>query len=117
MLKQKYGNGHWIGLTLGVCSRCFSIYHFVPFVFLMALVVFSAVALSGCPVPLAVLLVVYFTADILMSILAVKGQKKYWQYILLPIIFLSLHLAYGIGTLSGILKLPFWKRQIRRENK
>lgn len=117
MLKQKYGNGHWIGLTLGVCSRCFSIYHFVPFVFLMALVVFSAVALSGCPVPLAALLVVYFTADILMSVLAVKGQKKYWQYILLPIIFLSLHLAYGIGTLSGILKLPFWKRQIRGENK
>ena len=33
MLKQKYGNGHWIGLTLGVCPGCFSIHHFVPLAF------------------------------------------------------------------------------------
>ena len=29
MIKQNYGNGYWIGLTVGICPRCFSIYHFV----------------------------------------------------------------------------------------
>ena len=30
MVKQKYGNGKWVGLTLGVCPGCLSLYHFVP---------------------------------------------------------------------------------------
>ena len=33
MLKQKYANGYWIGLTTGVCAPCLSLYHFVPFVY------------------------------------------------------------------------------------
>ena len=37
MIKQKYGNGYWIGLTVGICPRCFSIYHFVPLSFVIAL--------------------------------------------------------------------------------
>ena len=37
MMKQKYGNGYWIGLTTGVCPECLSIYYFVPFSFLIAL--------------------------------------------------------------------------------
>lgn len=28
MLKQKYANGYWIGLTTGVCAPCLSLYHF-----------------------------------------------------------------------------------------
>lgn len=31
MLKQKYGNGHWIGLTLGVCPGCFFYSSFCSF--------------------------------------------------------------------------------------
>ncbi|MBI6013302.1 glycosyltransferase family 2 protein, partial [Clostridium perfringens] len=27
MLKQKFLNGYWIGLTLGICPKCISIYH------------------------------------------------------------------------------------------
>ena len=34
MLKQKYSNGYWIGLTLGICPGCISIYHLVPLCFL-----------------------------------------------------------------------------------
>ena len=33
MIKQKYGNGKWIGITLHYCPKCFSIYHLVPFLF------------------------------------------------------------------------------------
>mgnify|MGYP002961198692 FL=1 len=38
MLKQKYANGYWIGLTTGVCAPCLSLYHFVPFAFVMAII-------------------------------------------------------------------------------
>lgn len=33
MLKQKYGNGYWIGLTSGICPECLSLYYFIPFAF------------------------------------------------------------------------------------
>lgn len=36
MLEQKFLNGYWIGLTLGVCPKCISIYHLIPFLFVLA---------------------------------------------------------------------------------
>ena len=36
-------------------------------------------------------------------------------YLMLPLIFLSLHLAYGVGTLIGIIEMPFWVRKIKRD--
>ena len=38
MLKQKYANGYWIGKTSKVCPKCLSIYHFVPFAFVSAII-------------------------------------------------------------------------------
>lgn len=108
MIKQKYGNGYWIGLTLGVCPKCFSVYHFVPLVFVLAIVLTSVLAFLGQPWFLYLLIAAYFLVDIIMSIKAVLNQKKYSFYFLLPIIFFSLHIAYGAGTLVGIVKMPFW---------
>lgn len=110
MIRQKYGNGYWIGLTLGICPQCFSFYHFVPLFFVLAIAVCSVLALYGATIPLKCLIVLYVLANIIMSFLAACGEKKYFQYFLLPIIFLSLHLAYGLGTLFGILSMPLWKR-------
>lgn len=47
MLKQKYGNGYWIGKTSKVCPGCLSVYHFVPWAFVMAIIV-TAVASVSC---------------------------------------------------------------------
>lgn len=108
MIVQKYGNGYWIGLTLGICPKCFSIYHIVPALFVLAIVAFGILAIQGLDFPLKILILIYLGINLIMSVLAVVGQKKYGYYILLPIIFLSLHLSYGIGTILGILKMPFW---------
>lgn len=111
MLKQKYGNGYWIGLTLGICPGCFSFYHFVPLIFMLGIITSLLLAFCGYTLLLKVLCAVYGTVNILMSLFAVRKQKKYWQNLLLPVIFLSLHLAYGLGTIVGICKMPFWKRK------
>ena len=108
MIKQKYLNGFWIGLTMGVCPKCFSFYHLVPFLFVLSIIVFSALAFFYAPIFLIFLLSFYFLGNISMSILA-SLQKKFTSHmLLLPGIFLTLHLAYGIGTFIGILKMPFW---------
>ena len=111
MLKQKFGNGKWIGLTAGVCPRCLSVYHFVPFVFVLAIIAAVIMKLCGHAIPLVGLICAYLAVDIWTSVVSVIYRDKHWQYLLLPLIFLSLHLAYGIGTLVGFIMLPFWHKK------
>ena len=33
-------------------------------------------------------------------------------FLLLPLLFPILHISYGIGTLVGLIKLPFWKHSL-----
>ncbi len=115
MLGQKYGNGKWIGLTLGVCPKCFSVFHFVPFCFVLAIIgciTLSVIgAVYGMPVlsiPLYALIILYISADIFMTVTAVIPAKKNLSNLLLPIIFPMLHISYGIGTLVGVFCMPFW---------
>lgn len=108
IVKQKFLNGYWIGLTLGICPYCFSVFHFVPFIFCLAIFISLILFALGYKVFFLVLVIMYIACNLLMSILAVLKRKLYIQYIALPIIFLSLHLSYGIGTICGLIKLPFW---------
>ena len=34
------------------------------------------------------------------------------QFVILPLLFPILHIAYGVGTLVGLIKMPFWKRKL-----
>ena len=46
MLKQKYLNGYWIGLTTGICPKCFSTYHFIPGLFILGILITSILAIN-----------------------------------------------------------------------
>lgn len=114
MLRQKYGNGKWIGLTLGVCPKCFSLYHFVPLCFVLAIIVAFILSVMGIHFPLIALGIAYGVADLLMTVTAIYRQKAHWQYVLLPFIFLLLHLSYGFGTMIGLIKMPFWVKDYKK---
>ena len=111
MLRQKYGNGKWVGLTAkSFTPKIFSIYHFVPFLFVLGLI--GGILLSFVPIffsflwwfvlPLGILLGMYFMADIVLTISCVVNSQK-WYCILLFFIFPLLHISYGWGTLVGFL--------------
>lgn len=109
MLKQKYGNGYWVALTLKACPKCLSIYHFVPFAFVLAIIVTTIMAAMGMPFLANLMWTMYWIVAIIMSFLSVKGQKKNVLQFTLPVLFFLLHISYGIGSLVGIIKMPFWK--------
>lgn len=109
MLKQKYGNGYWVALTLKACPKCLSFYHFVPLAFVIAIIVTSILAMGGYPLLGEIMWGLYGIVSVLMAILAVLGHKKRVQQLLLPVLFFLLHVSYGVGSLVGLLKLPFWK--------
>ena len=33
-------------------------------------------------------------------------------FLILPLLFPVLHISYGIGTLVGLIKMPFWKHNL-----
>ncbi|WP_040197734.1 glycosyltransferase family 2 protein [Candidatus Soleaferrea massiliensis] len=115
MLKQKYQNGNWIGLTLGVSPNCFSLYHFMPLCFVLAVLAALILAICGIWQPLAGLGVLYGVMDVILTILSSRGKKLGARALLLPFMFFLLHAGYGVGTLFGIIKLPFWR--LRKENR
>lgn len=115
VIKQKYGNGRWIGLTLGICPQCFSLYHFVPLCFVLSLLCSALLLAAGWRLPFIVLASAYALVNVVMTAFAVRGQKLYVQYLLLPWMFLSLHAAYGCGTAAGIAEMPFFLKRCKKE--
>lgn len=116
LINQKYGNGYWVGLTLGISPKCLSVFHFVPLFFILAIISSFIVSVFSSNIPALILWIVYWILAIFMTIIAVIKEKKCIQQLLLPIIFFLLHISYGLGTLIGIIKLPSWTYVNREVN-
>lgn len=109
LLRQKILNGYWIGLTLKICPKCFSIYHFIPLLFVCGIVLTTLLASIGWWQLAAMMWGLYFSFNIVMSIMACLVEKEYSLYcFFLPILFLLLQTGYGIGSMVGIIMSP-WK--------
>ena len=103
LIKQKYLNGYWIGRTLRIEPRCFSPYHFVPFLFVLAIIISSLLYVLGNPLLTMLLWGAYIAVNVFISIATIiLSVNRNITYLLLPVLFLMLHLSYGIGTLNGI---------------
>lgn len=116
MLKQKYGNGYWVALTLKKDPKCLSIYHFVPFLFLVGIAVTTVLASAKKTFLAKLMWSLYWGLAITMSIFSINEKKrKTVDMLLLPFLFFLLHVSYGVGTLLGFLKIPFWKPRFNPE--
>ena len=113
MLKQKYLNGYWIGKTMGVSPKCFSLFHFVPFAFVLAIILTTVMAVLSFPLFSYLMWGAYLFLVLSMSIMEIFN-KPIATNLLLPFIFFLLHISYGIGTLLGLIVMPFWLRKVKR---
>lgn len=114
LMRQKYLNGYWIGKTMGVQPKCFSLFHFVPFCFVLGIVFTTLLAFLGFPWLSYLMWVLYAIAAIFFAILDIKRASFKWSHLLLPGVFLFLHIAYGIGTMVGLVEMPFWLKKIEK---
>ncbi len=113
MLRQKFLNGYWIGKTLGINPRCISVFHLVPFAFILAIIVTGILAAFGMWHPAALFWSVYGLFVIINSLLEIFTHKFSFTNLILPILFFLLHSSYGVGTLIGICELPYWVKKVR----
>ena len=115
MVKQKYGNGYWIGLTLGVCPKCISLFHLVPAAFVFGIIFTTLLLLFSIWQVSALMWGAYFIFVLMGTISTiVNGKANCWTF-LMPILFFIMHISYGIGTLVGIVKIPFSRKRLLNE--
>lgn len=104
MVKQKYSNGYWIGYTLKICPGCISIYHLIPFLFVISIILTSLLAIIGYWKLSALMWILYAVFAFINTSISIISKGFYIQSILMPVLFLILHLSYGMGTLFGLMK-------------
>ena len=102
MIRQKYGNGYWIGQTLKVCPGCISVYHLVPFAFVAAILATGALAALGVWQLAALMWALYGAFAVLNTVVSVAQSGFHISDLLMPVLFLILHIAYGVGTCMGL---------------
>ena len=107
MIKQKYGNGYWIGFTMGVCPGCISLFHLVPLVFVLWIFFTTCLALLSYWQFALIMWSAYtlFTLSGMVCTILNRNSNR-WTF-LMPILFFVLHVSYGLGTLMGLIKLLF----------
>ena len=109
MLKQKYSNGYWIGKVSHVYPKAFSIFHFVPLVFVLA-IIFSLLMIPFTKLFIALLSSLYLIFTLMIMLVTIINNKFNITLLLMPILLFLIHVYYGLGTLVGLVKGFSWKK-------
>jgi len=105
-VRNNIRNGFWAIFPISVTNHFpVSVRHLIPLVFVLALVISACLSFFSGFFFLAFLaiMVSYLFICIVYSIRA--SGKNFLEFLMMPLIFISLHLSYGIGSISGIIKV------------
>lgn len=102
-LRQKWGNGYWIGRTMRIQPRCFAPRHLIPALFVLALLC-CLLLLPLRAWPLLLLLSAYLACDLVFAVRGACSQEtgRLLALLTLPFLFPAVHVVYGVGTLAGL---------------
>lgn len=105
-LKNNFLNGLWNIYTVKIASMPQSIRHYVPLIFVCSLIFCLVLSLwfSIFQWLLILILFIYFFVALVESA-SISFKKGFKYFFVLPFVFFSLHLCYGIGSLWGLLSI------------
>lgn len=104
-VKQMYNNGVSIGHLFYVDRSAIGIRHFIPFAFVVGLIL--GLVLSFFSKWIFYLYIGVISLYVILNLVASAFEcRKYgWKYMIsLPLLFISVHIAYGVGTIVGLFK-------------
>lgn len=105
-IKQAFGNGMWNMITLNWQKEALSIRHLIPLIFVITLILNLIISSFVYSWKLILYFeVILYIGFILAGTINIAQKSEEKKILLIPILFLFLHLSYGIGSIVGILKL------------
>ncbi len=115
--KQAFNNGKWNVVTMRVAPGSMGVRHFIPFVFLISLIVMPILSILWYPFALlfAAELTLYAILDIVFSVKEAisRDSDVIATALWLPVLFPMYHLCYGYGSFVGITTL--FGRKFKRD--
>lgn len=108
IIKQMYANGKSIGQLFYVDRSAIGLRHFVPLAFVLGLLFSICGAFIWFPIIYLLFTVIGLYSIVNILATCFECKKHGWKYIVvLPILFMSVHISYGIGTILGFIKYMF----------
>lgn len=105
--QQSFNNGLWNPYTIWLVGGGLSIRHFVPMAFVLSLIFLAIASCFYWPISFLLLAdaVTYSSLAALMAVKVAAKDKVSPAKVLCA--FLTLHVAYGLGSLWAIITIPF----------
>lgn len=108
IIQQMYANGKSIGQLFYVDRSAIGLRHFVPLAFVIGLLFSLCGAFIWFPIFYLLLTVIGLYAIVNILATCLECKKHGWKYIFaLPVLFMSVHISYGVGTILGLVKYMF----------
>lgn len=106
LLKQGIQNGNALFLTIRKNPKAMSVRHFIPFTFVMSLLLLPVISIfSTLFVYLYALeLLIYFSLDLFFSIKSRTVKEFAYKMIMYPMF----HIVYGIGSIIGMIGVKLY---------
>ena len=115
--KHNFANGVMVTYPLRLGINVFRWRHLVPFVFVSSLIGAAALSVFS-PIFLWLFLFIlgsYALANAYFSVKITAKEKDFRYLFVMPLMFASLHIGYGLGSLWGLLRVimsvQFWKNR------
>jgi cellulose synthase/poly-beta-1,6-N-acetylglucosamine synthase-like glycosyltransferase len=104
--KHNFENGVWAIYPLKYTKTLLSFRHMIPLAFVLSLLVFGSLSALSHVFLYCLLLItgLYFVANIYSSTEIAIKERNLAYLLLLPFVFLILHISYGLGSLYGLIK-------------
>lgn len=105
--QQAFNNGLWNPYTIWLVGGGLSIRHFIPMVFVFSLIVLAIASCLYWPISFLLLaeVITYSSLAALMAVKVAAKDKVSSARVLWA--FLTLHIAYGLGSLWAVITIPF----------
>ena len=108
IINQMYANGKSIGQLFYVDRSAIGLRHFVPLAFVLGLLFSLCGAFIWFPIFYLLLTVIGLYGIVNIMATCLECKKHSWKYfVALPVLFMSVHISYGVGTILGLVKYMF----------
>lgn len=106
--RQYFEYGYWKVALAAIRRDAIQARHLTPLAFVAVLIIGTVIGLAGWGLPLLVVLGAWLAAATLAAVTAPADGIA--ARVLFPVITLTMHLAYGAGTLLGLVSFPRLRR-------
>jgi hypothetical protein len=114
--KKNLLDGFWATMPLQFGSRVFGLRHLIPLAFASSLLTLAALTLVF-PFflwPFLGTLLLYSSVSVYFAARVAAKEGNVWYLLLMPAVFATRHVGYGLGSLYGLLRVlhsgQFWIR-------